>query len=185
MKYTLIGNFQNLPNFIGHLVRDLQDSPLNGNWWILYRWKALWVYFPGTPTIRLYLSYWVSYVCFSKVGRICPVICSIVTFDRALWSAQDEPCGVLYINRKPQVSSFQKTLRFVNIYCIEGVMTIWVHEGHAVRESDFLRNLNLLSFKHPSSLRLSRAMYSLSSTRIMWPYSMTRSLATPTFEACE
>ena len=39
------------------------------------------------------------------------------------------------------MSSFQKILRFVNIFCDEEVMTVLVHKGHAAHESDFSANL--------------------------------------------
>ena len=65
---------QNLSSFVGQLPRDLQELSLTGKWWNWYHWKGLCVYFPGTPTIWSYLSYWVSYGRFRKVGRICPRI---------------------------------------------------------------------------------------------------------------
>jgi len=67
--------------------------------------------------------------------KIC--LCRKVNFDRALRTAPDELEYEPYMIGKLRMFSFQILLRFVHIYFLDEVMTVLMHKGHAVCESDF------------------------------------------------
>ena len=73
--------------------------------------------------------------------KIC--LCRSVYLDKVLGAACNEPENVLYMDRKPRLSSFQNFLRFMIWSSLQGVMAVQVREGHFTRETGNIPEIKL------------------------------------------